>query len=118
RQGREEVERRILSDSERARQDRNEVARHFGEVERLVEGWQERFAGFEELNRRVLDATSQLVQRIEALEAEDQESETLRNRILTAISRMDQEIQQYSGYFSALEQEDEVHRERSNSAFE
>ncbi|MGE0058368.1 MAG: hypothetical protein AB7P33_02560 [Dehalococcoidia bacterium] len=118
RQGREEVERRILSDSERVRQDRNEAARHFAEIERQVESWQERFAGVEELNRRLLESVSQLVQRVENLENGDAETETLRQRMLTAISRLDQEIQRYPGMLSALAQEDEVHRERSNSAFE
>jgi chromosome segregation ATPase len=118
RQSREELERRILSDSERVRLDRNEIARHFAEVERQVESWQERFSGVEELNRRVLESVSQLVQRVETLENGDSESETMRQRIVTALSRIDQEVQRYPGILSSLAQEDEVQRERSNSAFE
>ena len=118
RQTREELERRVLADSERVRQDRNEVGRHFGEIERQIESWQERFAGVEEMNRRAIDVTSQLLQRVEALESDDSESETLRARMLTAISRLEQEVQRFAGSFDALEQEDEVHRERSSSAFE
>jgi chromosome segregation ATPase len=118
RQSREELERRILSDSERVRLDRNEIARHFAEVERQVESWQERFFGVEELNRRVLESVSQLVQRVETLENGDSESETMRQRIVTALSRIDQEVQRYPGILSSLAQEDEVQRERSNSAFE
>jgi chromosome segregation ATPase len=118
RQSREELERRILSDSERVRQDRNEIARHFSEVERQIETWQERFAGVEELNRRLLESVSQLTQRVEAIENDDGESETMRQRMLTAISRLDQEVQRYPSILTSLAQEDEVHRERSNSAFE
>jgi predicted nucleic acid-binding Zn-ribbon protein len=118
RQTREELERRILADSERARQDRNEIARHFSETERQIESWHERFAGVEEMNRRAMESMAPLVGRLEALEAGDAESETLRNRMLTAISRMDQEIQRFSGAIAELVQEDEVHRERSSSAFE
>jgi chromosome segregation ATPase len=118
RQSREELERRILSDSERVRLDRNEIARHFAEVERQVESWQERFSGVEELNRRVLESVSQLVQRVETLENDDSESETMRQRIVTALSRIDQEVQRYPSILTSLAQEDEVQRERSNSAFE
>jgi chromosome segregation ATPase len=118
RTSREEMERRILSDSERVRQDRNEITRHFAELERQVETWQERFAGVEELNRRLMDSVSQLVQRVESLETDDSESEVLRSRMLTAISRLDQDVQRYPGLIAELAQEDEVQRERSNSAFE
>lgn len=118
RQTREELERRILADSERVRQDRNEVSRHFTEVERQIESWQERLGGLEEMNRRALEATTQLIPRIEALENSDVESETLRGRMLAAISRLEQEAQRISAVVLQLGQEDEVHRERSNTAFE
>lgn len=118
RQGLEELERRSLADAERVRQDRNEASRHFTEIERQVEGWLERFISVEELNRRNMEMSAQLVQRIEALETDDTEAETMRSRMLTAISRIDQEIQRYSGAIGELQREDDVHRERSNSAFE
>ena len=74
RQTREELERRILADSERVRQDRNENSRHFAEAERQIDGWQERFAAVEEMNRRAIEGISQIIPRIEALEADDSES--------------------------------------------
>lgn len=118
RQSREEIERRAVADAERVRQERNETNRHFTETERLIETWQEKFIGVEDLNRRNMEVNAQLAQRIEAVETVDTESETLRARMLTAISRIDQEVQRFSGIVVELGREDEVHRERSNSAFE
>jgi chromosome segregation ATPase len=118
RQSREELERRSLADAERIRQERNEVGRHFGEVQRQMEGWQERFVAVEETNRRNMEAASQLLQRIEALESQQSDDDTLRSRMFSAVSRIDQEIQRFTAMLAALEREDEVHHERVNSVFE
>jgi len=118
RQTREELERRSLADAERIRQDRNEAAHRFADLERHMDGWLERFVSVEEMNRRNMEVSAQLVQRIEALETEDTEAETMRSRILSAISRMDGDIQRYAGALEELAREDDVQRERSSSAFE
>jgi chromosome segregation protein len=118
RQSREEVERRVVADAERSRQERNEIARRFGEVERQVEAWQERLASVEEHNRRNLEMAAQLVTRFDALEGEHSELDTLQSRSQATISRMDQELLRISGSMASLEREDDVQRERSNTAIE
>ncbi len=118
RQSREEIERRVLADAERGRQDRNEISRRFAEVERQVEGWQERFVGVEEHSRRNLEAAAQLLQRMEAIEAVVADVETLQSRTLTTVSRIDNEIVRLSGALVAFEREDAVQRERVDTALE
>lgn len=118
RQSREEIERHVLAEAERVRQDKNEASRRLGEVERLVETWQERLAGYEEHSRRGLEAASQLAMRLEAIEGNQSEIDTLHSRGQATLSRLDQEVQRLAGAMSALQREDDVQRERSNSAFE
>src|SRR5581483_9856868 len=48
RQSREEFERRLQADAERVRQDRNDAAHHFGDLERQIENWREQLNGVEE----------------------------------------------------------------------
>ncbi len=117
-QSREEMERFVLAEAERVRQDRNEIGRRFGEQERLLDSWVERFSGVEEMNRRNLELVSQLAQRIETLEANQLDAESLRSRTTTAISRIDGEIQRLTGFLDNLEREDTGHHERINTAFE
>lgn len=118
RQSREEVERRSLAETERLRQDRNEFARHVAEIERQVESWQERFLSIEDMNRRGMEAAARLAQRVEVIENERAEEETLRSRMFSTISHFDEEMQRFAGVLAGLEREDEVHHERANSAFE
>jgi chromosome segregation ATPase len=118
RQSREEIERRVLSDAELVRRDRNEAAHHFGEFEREMAGWQERVTSFEEHNRRNLEVASHLLQRLEIIESQLQETETLHSRSFAAVSRIDNDLQRMAGLFPALQREDEVHRERTNTVFE
>jgi chromosome segregation ATPase len=56
--------------------------------------------------------------RLEAIEAEHSETQTLQSRSLAQLSRIDQEIQRLSGAIGALEREDEVGHERNASAME
>jgi chromosome segregation ATPase len=118
RQSREEIERRELADLERERQDRNETGRRFGEIERHIEGWLERVVGYEEHGRRNLEVAAQLAQRLEAIEGQLQDFDTMQSRTQTIISRADNELQHLSASLAALEREDDVARERSNTAFE
>ena len=118
RQTRDEIERRLLTDSERSRQDRNEVAHRFSDLERHVEAWLDRFTSTEEHNRRNLEAIAQLVQRLEALEAQQGDIDTLQSRTLTTIGRIDQDLLRLTALIPPLEREDEVHRERTSSALE
>jgi chromosome segregation ATPase len=118
RQSREEIERRALAEAERVRQDKNEIGRRFSDIERYVEGWHEQLASAEEHNRRNLEGVAQLAIRIEALEAEHGETETLQSRALTTISRVDQEVQRLSGALSGLEREDDAGRERITGVVE
>lgn len=118
RQSREEIERRVVADAERNRQDRNEAVHRFNELERQIEGWQERVSGFEEHYRRNLEVASHLAQRIEVLEGQVTEAETLHSRTFSAINRIDGDLQRLAGMLPALAREDEALRERTNSAFE
>jgi chromosome segregation ATPase len=118
RQSREEIERRSLAEAERVRQDRNEIGRRFGDVETQIAGWQEQLSSAEEHNRRNLEAIAQLVMRLESLEAERNDADTLQSRTFTTMSRMDQELQRLSGSLANLEREDEVSRERNTSLIE
>ncbi len=54
-QARVRLERRILSDQEHVRQDRNDTAHHFGDMERQIEGWREQRA-FTATGRSILTA--------------------------------------------------------------
>lgn len=118
RQSREEAERREAAAAERARQDKNEAVRRFGELERSIEAWQERLSGVEEHGRRSLEAVAQVAMRLEALEAQQGELATLQSRGLATLSRLDQEMQRFAGALAALQREDEVQRERFGGAFE
>ena len=118
RQSREEVERRALADAERVRQDKNELSRRFSDLERQIDGWEEQLASAEEYNRRNLEGIAQLIMRLEAIETEHAESDTLQSRTFTTISRMDQEVQRLSGAIGDLQREDDVGRERATSAME
>jgi chromosome segregation ATPase len=118
RQSREEIERRALGDAERVRQDRNEIGRRFGDVETQIAGWGEQLSSAEEHNRRNLEAIAQLVMRLEAIEADQGDTETLQNRTFTTMSRMDQELQRLASTLANLEREDEASRERATSLIE
>jgi chromosome segregation ATPase len=118
RQSREEIERRALADAERVRQDRNEIGRRFGEVEHAIEGWFERVTSYEEHGRRNLEVAAQLAQRLEAIEGQLLDADTLQSRSQTTLSRLDNEVQHLAALVPALQCEDDVQRERSNTAFE
>jgi chromosome segregation ATPase len=118
RQSREEIERRALADAERVRQDKNEIGRRFADIDRQIEGWQEQLASAEEHNRRNLEGVAQIAMRLEAIEAEHAETQTLQSRTFTTLSRMDQEVQRLSGAIANLEREDDVGRERTAGAVE
>ena len=118
RQSREEIERRVISDAEFVRQDRNDAARQFSELEREIQGWQERITSYEEHNRRNLEIASHLLQRLETIEAQLQETETLHSRSFASVTRIDNDLQRIAGVFPSLQREDEAQRERTNTAFE
>jgi chromosome segregation ATPase len=112
RHSRDETERRVVADGERAMQDRNEVGRRFGEVQKQVDTWQERVSGFEELNRRNLEMASQLTLRLEALENDKDEIDVKQTRTLAALNRIDQDINRLSIAIPPLQREDDVNKER------
>ena len=118
RQSREEIERRSLAEAERVRQDKNEIGRHFADMERQIEGWHEQLTSSEEYNRRNLEGIAQLIMRLEALEADRIEADNQQSRTVTTIARMDQEVQRLSGTIGGLQREDDVARERATSAME
>lgn len=118
RQSSDEMERWTLAESERARQDRNEVAHRFAMVEREIEPLFERFAGLEEHNRRHVEAQAQLTMRLEALESESGDVQTLQSRLMATVSRLDQDVQRIGGWLEPLQREDEVQRERAASLIE
>jgi chromosome segregation ATPase len=118
RQFREEEERREVTESERLRQDRNEIGRRFSDIERYVETWSERLAGAEEHNRRTLEMASQLTMRLETLETMLSEADSSQSRAISTLSRMDAELQRLSSAVLALQSEDNSQRERIHSSFE
>jgi chromosome segregation ATPase len=118
RQSREEVERRVAGDSERIRQDRNDAVHHFDELQREIAGWQERITSYEEHNRRNLELSAHLIQRLESLEGQIENTETVHSRSYGAVNRIDNEIQHMAALFPAIEREDEAQRERINTIFE
>jgi len=118
RQSREEGERRYLADAERVRTDRNEAAHRFGDLERQIEAWREQLNGVEEHNRRNLEIATQLVMRLEAIEAAQSESLTQHSRVQTALARIDQELQRLSATAIVLQRNDDEQRERASSALE
>jgi peptidoglycan hydrolase CwlO-like protein len=118
RQFREEAERQDVTESERVRQDHNEVGRRFSDIERYIESWSERLAGAEEHNRRTLEVASQLTMRLETLETMLTETDSSQSRAISTLSRMDGELQRISGAVLALQSEDNSQRERINSSFE
>jgi len=118
RQSRDELERRILSDQERVRQDRNDVAHHFGDMERQIEGWHEQLTAAEEHNRRNLEVAAQLTMRLEALESQHTDTATQQSRFQTHIARIDQELARLSAAAVVLQRADDEQRERSSSALE
>jgi chromosome segregation ATPase len=118
RQSREEIERRALADTERVRQDRNEIGRRFGEIEHAIEGWFERVTSYEEHGRRNLEVAAQLEQRLEGMAGQLVDADTLQARTQSAVGRIDNDVQRLAAMLPALQREDDVHRERSNTAFE
>jgi chromosome segregation ATPase len=118
RQSREEIERREVAEAERLRQERNEIGRRFGDIERYVENWPERLAGAEEHNRRTLEIASQLTMRLETLEQMLTETDSSQSRAISTVSRIDAELQRVSSAVLGLQSEDNSQRERINSSFE
>ena len=118
RQFREEAERREVAEAERVRQDRNEVGRRFGDIERYIESWPERLAGAEEHNRRTLEMASQLAMRLESFESMLTETDTSQSRAISTLSRIDAELQRLSSVVLGLQSEDNSQKERVNSTFE
>jgi chromosome segregation ATPase len=115
RTSREEFERRIFAESERARQDKNDTAKHFGELQRQIDAWQERVGGFEEHNRRNLEAVAQMQLKVEALQNEEQATENRQARMQTTISRLDQDVTRLNSALPDLQREDDSQKERANS---
>nr|AHZ45578.1 hypothetical protein [uncultured bacterium] len=118
RQSRDEAERRMLAESEVARQDKNDYGRRFGDIERHIETWMERQAGAEEHYRRNLEAASQLAMRIEVVEKQIPDIETNHSRTITSLSRIDQELARISSALLAVQSEDTTQRERHNTTLE
>jgi len=118
RQSREEMERHDLAEADRVRQERNDVSHRFGEVERMIEAWQERLIGAEEHNRRNLESAAQLAMRLEAMAGGLTDADSLQARIQAQVSRVDQELSRLSGGIAGLQREDDVQRERTEGAFE
>jgi chromosome segregation ATPase len=118
RQSREEWERRAQADAERLRQDRNDAAHRFGDLERQIEGWREQLTGVEEHGRRNLELATQLIMRLETIEANQSEQMTLHSRVQTALARIDQELQRLSATVIILQRNDDEQRERASSALE
>jgi chromosome segregation ATPase len=118
RQTRDESERRFGGEAEQLRRERNEVTRGFGELEREIAGWQDRLTNYEEHNRRNLETSSQLVQRVEAIEAQIVDTEALNSRAYTAANRIEIDLQRIAGLFPAIEREDDAQRERINTVLE
>ncbi len=118
RQSREEIERQESIDSERLRQERNEVGRHFTDIERHVEHWEDRLEGSEEHTRSTVEMQSQLAMRLETLEAILSESGSAQSRASSTLSRVDQELQRISSAVLQLQNEDNSQRERVSSNIE
>ena len=118
RQGREEMERRLLADQERIRQDRNDNAHHFSDLERQIEGWREQLTAAEEHNRRNLEMAAQLTMRMETIESQHTDTVTQQSRFQTHIARIDQELARLSATAIMLTRADDEQRERSSSALE
>ena len=118
RQTREETERREASEVETARQERNDIGRHFSDIERFIESWAERLGGAEEHNRRTLEMASQLTMRLETIEQMLTETDSSQSRAISTLSRMDTELQRLSSGVLALQSEDNTQRERISSSVE
>lgn len=118
RQTRDEAERRAIADSDRQLQDRNEIGKRFGELQKQIDAWQDRVTSFEEQNRRNLETASQLTMRLEALENDKDDMDVRQARVQAALSRVDQDINRLSSTISPLQREDEVNRERVASLAE
>jgi len=118
RQSRDEIERQDAIDSERLRQDRNDTGRHFTDIERHIEHWQERLEGTEEHHRRTMEMQSQLAMRLETLETIFSESDSAQSRASSTLSRIDQELQRTSSAVLQLQNEDNTQRERISSNVE
>lgn len=118
RASREEVERRLYAESERARQEKNDGVKHQGEMQRQIDSWQERTAAFEEHNRRNLEAVAQTQIKVEALQTEQEAAEIRQSRAHTTISRLDQDVTRLSAALPDLQREDDTAKERTNSLAE
>lgn len=112
RQSRDEMERRAVAEAERQLQDRNELAKRFGELQGQIDAWQERIVGFEEQSRRSMELASQLTLRVETLENQRDEAEVKQTRTIAAISRIDQDNNRLVSTVQQLQREDDVNRER------
>jgi chromosome segregation ATPase len=115
RQGREELERRVLEESEVVRQDKNAVGRRFTDLERQLEVLPERLQKAEEHSRRNLDMISQLSMRIEVIEGAIADNETNQSYTISTLSRLDQELTRLSATVMALQNEDITQQERLGS---
>ena len=118
RQSREEVERRLFAEAERERQEKNDAAKHFADMQRQIDVWQERMSGSEEHNRRNLETFAQLQVKVESLQNEQEAAEIRQSRAHTTVSRLDQDVTRLSAALPELQREDDVHKERSNSLSE
>ena len=115
---RDDLERRGVLEAERGRQERNETGRRFEEVERNLESWFERAAGYDEHGRRNVETAAQLAMRLEAIEGQVLDADSLQSRAQTTVSRVDNELQRLTSTITSLEREDEVLHERSNNSLE
>jgi chromosome segregation ATPase len=118
RQSREEVERRLFAEAERERQDKNDISKHFGDLQRQLDAVAERFGGFEEHNRRNLEAFAQTQLKVEELANDREASEIRHSRSQTTLSRLDQDVSRLSAALPDLQREDDVQKERANSLSE
>jgi len=115
---REEIERRLSVDSERERQELNDLGRRFGEFQRQIDAWHERIQGYEEINRKNLEAAAQLQIHMEAVEGQTREMEALHARLHSATNRIDQELTRVSSALPDLYREAMAQKERFQSIAE
>ncbi len=118
RQSREEIERRLFAEAERDRQEKNDNVKRFADTQRQIDAWQERAGGFEEHNRRNLEAVAQMQLKVEALQTDQEAGEIRQSRAHTTITRLDQDMTRLSAALPNLQREDDVQKERTNSLSE
>jgi chromosome segregation ATPase len=115
RQSREETERRMLADAERARLDKNDTIKYLGDIQRQIDAWQERVSGFEEHNRRNVEVLAQTQMHVESLQTDQEAADARQGRFQTTHSRLDQDVSRLSAAIPDLQREDDTHKERTNS---